>query len=647
MKQLKHDCSCGHCSCGEGERQTGYWAPLCSLGLLVVGLWMQWNEAGVFRSGTLRLAWFVLAYLPVALPVMKEAWEAILRKEFFSEFLLMSLASLGAFIIGEYPEGVAVMLFYTVGEFFQGRAVNKARSHIQALLDVRPETATVLREGKTVVLPPDKVRVGEIIEVKVGERVPLDGVLTGSGTGFNTAALTGESVPRQIEKDDEVLAGMIPAEKVVRIEVRRPYAESTLSRILDMVEHAGSRKAPAELFIRKFARIYTPIVIVSALLMVVLPYIGSLLVPSLAYDFHDWLYRALVFLVISCPCALVVSIPLSYFGGIGAASRKGILFKGGNYLDEITRVNKVFFDKTGTLTKGVFKVSRVLPADGVSAGQLLSWLAALECGSTHPVARAVCEAAEVEGVKPMPVGQIEEWAGLGVKARSEKGDAVAGKVKLLKDMKIMFPEELEQIPETLVAMALNGCYMGAVVLSDEPKEDAQYAVRQLKKMGVGDLCILSGDKESLVRKLAAYLDIPHAYGDLLPQDKVKYVEEAQQAGEVAAFVGDGLNDAPVLAASRVSMAMGGLGSDAAIETADIVIQNDRPSSIAEAIQIGRRTRRIVWQNIVGAIGVKVLMLLLGAWGIATLWEAVFADVGVALLAVLNAIRLLRFKDFKE
>ena len=644
MEENVHACCAGYCAGEERGEWKTYLRLLFALAMLVAGIVGQHAGAAFFRHEVWRPCWFALAWLPVALPVAKEAWEALRKGDAFNEFTLMLLASLGAFYIGEYPEAVAVMLFYAVGEMFQDKAVAKARGHIQSLLDVRPRTATVRRGGRWMAVAPETVEVGEEIEVKAGERVPLDAVMLEGDASFNTAALTGESVPRRIGEGGEVLSGMIPSDRVVRLRAVRAYTDSALSRILDMVQHAASRKAPTELFIRRFARVYTPAVTLFAALLVVLPYVYSLLAPSFVFDFHVWLYRALVFLVISCPCALVVSIPLGYFGGIGAASRKGILFKGGNCLDAITHVDTVVFDKTGTLTRGVFRVQEVRPVAGTESGKLAAWAAAAEAGSNHPIARAVCGYAEGLGLALPEVRDTEELAGMGLRAATAEGELLVGKAALLASRGVDCPEELAMVPETIVAVALDGRYLGCMLLADEPKEDAAVAVERLRSLGIGQLCVLSGDKSALVAKLAAQLGIPASHGDLMPEDKVRYIEKLQHDGAArVAFVGDGLNDAPVLAVSGVGIAMGRLGSDVAIEAADVVLQTDQPSEIADAIAIARRTRAIVWQNIVGAIGVKLLVLLLGVFGVATLWEAVFADVGVALLAVLNAMRLLRDK----
>lgn len=617
-----------------------YLSESVSFIILIAGIILNWQEVSWFQSGTVQFIWYLFAFLPVGLPVIKEAIEHIWKKDFFNEFMLMSIATIGAFYIGEYPEGVAVMLFYSIGELFQGNAVHKARANIRALLDVRPQTATVIRHETPVIESPKKVEVGEIIEIKAGERVPLDGVMLTDKTFFDTAALTGESVPRSIKQGETVLAGMIVTDKVTRIKVTKPYDQSALARILEMVQNAAERKAPVELFIRKFARIYTPAVTGLAVLIVLLPYLYSLLQPGFSFTFNDWLYRALVFLVISCPCALVVSIPLGYFGGIGAASKSGILFKGGNYLDAVTKVNTVVFDKTGTLTKGVFEVQTLQVADDFSGEEVLSAIASVEAGSNHPIAKAIMQYAGKEQIPMIPVTETIEIAGHGLKATVQNKEVLVGNARLLTLNKIAFPPELINIPDSIVICAIDGRYAGYILLSDTPKEDAKKAVAELKKLNIDNIQILSGDKQIIVSKLAEQLGIKNAYGDLLPEGKVEHIESLKADKQnCVAFVGDGINDAPALALSDVGIAMGGLGNDAAIETADVVIQTDQPSKIATAIRVGKYTRKVVWQNISMAFGVKLIVLILGAGGLATLWEAVFADVGVALLAILNAVRI--------
>lgn len=644
----------GHCSCCAHTHECApekhiekkesifaeYWKVGLSFILLISGIIMNALELPFFREGYFSLIWYIVAYLPVGLPVMKEAWESIKDKDYFSEFTLMFVATLGAFYIGEYPEGVAVMLFYSVGELFQEKAVDKAKRNIGALLDVRPEEAAVVRDERVVIENPQNVKVGETIEIKTGGRVPLDGMMLNEVAAFNTAALTGESVPRSIRMGEEVLAGMIVTDKVIRIKVIRPFDKSALARILELVQNASERKAPAELFIRKFARVYTPIVIGLAVLIVLLPFIYSLITPQFLFTFNDWLYRALVFLVISCPCALVVSIPLGYFGGIGAASRLGILFKGGNYLDAVTKINTVVFDKTGTLTKGAFEVQSCNCESGVSEEELIRMIASVESSSTHPIAKAVVNYAGRRDIELSSVTDSKEYAGLGLEAAVNGIQVLTGNGRLLSKFQIEYPPELLSITDTIVVCAIGNKYAGYLLLSDSLKEDAKIAIQNLKALGIQNIQILSGDKQSIVSNFAEKLGISEAYGDLLPDGKVKHLEELRQHTEnQVAFVGDGMNDAPVLALSNVGIAMGGLGSDAAIETADVVIQTDQPSKVAEAIKVGKLTRRIVWQNISLAFGVKLLVLILGAGGLATLWEAVFADVGVALIAIMNAVRI--------
>lgn len=617
-----------------------YWRIFLSLTLLIGGVIFNAMDFSFFREDSLKLVWYSLAYLPVGLPVMKSAWQAILRKDYFSEFTLMSVATLGAFYIGEYPEGVAVMLFYAVGELFQDKAVDKAKRHISALLDVRPERTMVVRNEQLLSIHPKTVEVGETIEIKTGERVPLDGELLNERAVFNTSALTGESLPRTIGQGEEVLAGMIVTDRVIRIRVVKPFDKSALSRILELVERAAERKAPAELLIRKFARIYTPVMIGLALLIVLLPWIYALVTPSFTYLFNDWLYRALIFLVISCPCALVVSIPLGYFGGIGAASRLGILFKGGNYLDAIAKVNTVVFDKTGTLTKGDFEVNDCRPTSVLSEERLVALIASVERNSTHPIAKAITRYAAHREIEQLPVSDITEVAGHGLTAAFEGKSILVGNARLLSSHGISYPKELMSIIDTVVVCAFDSVYVGSLSLSDSLKEDAKRAISDLRELSVKNIQVLSGDKQKIVTKFAKYLNISKAYGDLLPDGKVAHIETLRQnpANHIA-FIGDGINDAPVLALSHIGIAMGGLGSDAAIETADVVIQTDQPSKVATAIRVGRQTHRVIKQNIALAFGVKLFVLLLGAGGVATLWEAVFADVGVALIAILNAMSI--------
>ena len=609
--------------------------------MLMAGVLLEYAQTSWFALPYVSLVWFLAAVASVGLPVMAEAWEHLMKKEYFSEFMLMTIATIGAFCIGEYPEGVAVMLFYAVGEQLQDSAVDKARDNIRALLDMRPRTASVFRKGQYSIVSPEAVETGETIEVKVGEKVPLDGVLQNEVGVFNTAALTGESLPRSVTQSGEVLAGMIPVNETIRLSVTKPYSQSTLARMLEMVEEAAECKAPTELFMRKVARYYTPAVIGIAFLIPVLPFLYSLVQPSFIYLFASWLYRSLVFLVISCPCALVVSIPLGYFGGIGAASHKGILFKGGNYLDAVTKADTFVFDKTGTLTTGNFRVCRIETAGIYSEAEVLKYIASAESKSSHPMAKAVVEYAKQQQATLYPVGAVTEIAGYGLEAYIGGKQILAGNYRLMDKYGIAYPEGLHEMPESLILCACNGIYAGVVVMEDELKDDAVEAIRGLKQQGIRHFEILSGDKTALVQNIAHRLDIRHAYGDLLPADKVARLQKLKDEKHCVAFVGDGINDAPVLALSDVGIAMGGLGSDIAIETADVIIQDDSLSKLVTAVRIGKYTRRIIWQNIILAFLVKFAILALGTVGVATLWEAVFADSGVALLAIFNAMRINR------
>lgn len=629
--------------CGHTHDQQGTGFLILSFLLLVGGVILRYLQLPFWMIPGVEMLWFLLAFLPVGFPVMVEVWKSIRQKDIFNEFSLMLLATIGAFCIGEYPEGVAVMLFYSVGERVQHRAVDRARRNIRRLLDVRPEKALVLRQGKEQSVFPGEVEVGEMIMVKPGERIPLDGLLQEEYALFDTSALTGESLPRTINRGEEVLAGMIVSGQAIRLKVTKPYEQSALARILALVQDASERKAPAELFIRRFARIYTPVVFLLALSIMLLPALVAAFHPGFDYFFKDWAYRGLVFLVISCPCALVISVPLGYFGGIGAASRKGILFKGGNYLDAITHVNTVVFDKTGTLTTGHFQVSS-MEADTVSSQRLLSILLTLEEKSTHPVAQAVIRYALQEGAGRIGVTHLQEYPGYGLEGVIEGKNVLVGNIRLLTDRGITVPAGISERVATVVVCAIAGKYAGHLLLSDTLKADAVEAIGRLKQLHIDNIQLLSGDKKEIVAIFAKTLGIRHARGGLLPEDKAAYLEKLNaEAGVSAAFVGDGMNDAPVLALSDVGIAMGGLGADAAIESADVVIQTDQPSKVATAISIGRATRRIVKQNIAGAIGVKSLILIAGACGFVTLWAAVFADVGVVLLAVLNSVRILSKK----
>ncbi len=590
----------------------------------------------------MRLFYYIVAFLPVGLPVCREAIEEMTHGNIFSEFMLMTIAAIGAFIIGEYPEAVAVMLFYTIGETLQDAAVDRASRNISDMLDVRPERTTVIRNGVPVEVAPSDVRVGETIELKPGERVPLDGTLLSEGdAAMDTSALTGESVPRTIHNGESVLAGMIVSGKNIQITVTRPYDQSTLARILAMVRDASERKAPTELFIRKFARIYTPIVIALAAVITLLPAAAAPLM-GFTYDFAHWLYRGLVFLVISCPCALVISVPLGYFAGIGAASRRGILFKGSNYLDAICRIDTVAFDKTGTLTKGRFEVFKIDVASATDCDSLLSLAMSVEAKSTHPIAQAVVAYATAHGARPIAITDMNEIAGHGVIATTADGHRLlVGNSRLMAREGVAVTADFNDSVATVVLCAIDGHYAGAFLLADTLKEDARQAITDIHSQGITEIHLLSGDKRNIVDYIASTLGIRFAKSELLPEDKASYISSLiNDRHRRVAFVGDGMNDAPVLATATVGIAMGGLGSDAAIESADIVIQNDMPSQVATAVRIGRHTSGIVRQNITGAIAVKVIILIAGALGFASLWSAVFADVGVALLAVANSMRIL-------
>ncbi|WP_291090750.1 heavy metal translocating P-type ATPase [Empedobacter sp. UBA7494] len=606
-----------------------------SLAIFFAGIFVQYvlKPTWFVDNQTIRLIWFGISYILVAFPVWGEAFKLAKKIDFFNEFSLMGIATLGAFIIGEYPEGVAVMLFYTIGEMFQEAAVNKAKGNIKALLDVRPDTAHVLRNGNFETIKPQDVAIGETIQVKVGEKVPLDGIMISDKGSFNTAALTGESKPSTYKTGETALAGMLNLENVIEIQTTKKFEDSSIAKILQMVQDAASRKAPTELFIRKFAKIYTPIVFFFAAALVIIPYF---FVDN--YDFNDWLYRGLVFLVVSCPCALVISVPLGYFGGIGAASRNGILVKGSNFLDLMAKVNTVVMDKTGTMTEGVFEVQKI--ETNLPENDFLNLVSALEKQSTHPIAKAIVASHPSE----LKAIEVEEISGKGLKGKVDGKIVLAGNTKLLDHFSIQYPQEIHDIVESIVVVAVDEKYAGYITIADKIKEDAQQAIQKMKALGVSKTIMLSGDKNTITQKVAKEVGVDEAFGGLLPEGKVEKVEALKKdQNQVVVFVGDGINDAPVLALSDVGIAMGGLGSDAAIETADVVIQTDQPSKIATAIKIGRETKKIVIQNIILAMGVKIIVLFLGAEGIANMWEAVFADVGVALLAILNAVRIQRMK----
>jgi len=623
-------------SVAEGRTLKLFLPAIISFALLIVAIAMDnWVPQGWF-NGWVRIIWYVLAYIPVGFPVIKDALKSIGKGEIFSEFLLMSIATIGAFAIKEYPEGVAVMLFYAIGEVFQTLAVSRAKSNIKALLDQRPDEVTIVEANSSRVIKAEATAIGDVIQLKPGEKLGLDGELVSDTASFNTAALTGESKPDTKTKGEVVLAGMINMNTVSLVKVTTAYQDSKLSKILELVQNATSQKAPTELFIRKFAKIYTPIVVLLAIAICLLPYffVGQ-------YVFSDWLYRSLVFLVISCPCALVISIPLGYFGGIGAASRNGILFKGSNFLDAMAAIQNVVMDKTGTMTEGVFKVQEVRLEPDFDEATILRLVNKIESHSSHPVATAIREyAGEVD--ESVNLTDVEEISGHGLKGSVDGKVFLVGNFKLLDKFNISYSIDPNTIVYTTIAIALDSRFVGFITIADSIKEDSAQTIQLLHKLGV-KATMLSGDKSTVVAYVAKELGIDKAYGDLLPEDKVNKVKEIKAMGESVAFVGDGVNDAPVVALSDVGIAMGGLGSDATIETADVVIQDDKPSKIPMAINIGKQTKKVVYQNIGLAFVVKGVVLILGAGGLATMWEAVFADVGVSLIAILNAIRIQKMK----
>lgn len=637
-KEQAHDDNDGH---NHGSESTSdkpawmkHWNLLAALLILAVLLVMEYAFK-ITLSKTLSFTVNAIAYLLAGLSVLGMAFRKAKRGDIFNEFVLMSTATLGAFYIGAYSEGVAVMVFYTIGEWFQDSAVRRAKASIKALLDIRPDEVNVMRNGQTERVHSSEVEMEEIIQMKPGEKVALDGELVSESSSFNTSALTGESRPDTKYKGEQVLAGMINLNTVSEVRVTALFKDSKLSKILEMVQDATARKSQTQLFISRFAKVYTPIVFFLALALVLIPYFFVA-----NYVFNEWLYRGLVFLVISCPCALVISIPLGYFGGIGLASRNGILFKGGNFLDVMTKVNTVVMDKTGTLTKGVFKVQKIV-ADGIDEKELTRLTVALEKNSTHPVAKAVVDYAG-DTIGNTTAINVEEVAGHGLKGTIDGKEILAGNARLMKKYNISFPDEIEKLIDTIVLVAINNKYAGYITIADEIKEDAVTAIKEMHGLNLRTV-MLSGDKQAVVDEVARDLGIDEAYGDLLPEGKVEKVQQIKQEGKHIAFVGDGVNDAPVIALADVGIAMGGLGSDATIETADVVIQNDQPSKIVSAIKIGKITRSIVWQNISLAMAIKAIVLVLGAGGIANLWEAVIADVGVALLAILNAVRIQKMK----
>ena len=586
----------------------------------------------------LQIALFIISYIIVGGDVVKRAVKNIFKGQVFDENFLMSIATIGAFFIGEYPEGVAVMLFYQVGELFQSYAVGKSRKSIASLMDIRPDYANVKKGDELVKVDPDEVQIGDIIVIKAGEKIPLDGKVIEGSSMIDTSALTGESVPREVEVGSDILSGCININGVITVEVTKEFGESTVSKILDLVENASSKKSNSEQFITKFARYYTPVVVIIAVFLAI--------IPPLVIDgatFSDWIYRALAFLVVSCPCALVISIPLSFFGGIGGASKKGVLVKGSNYLEALAETEIVVFDKTGTLTKGVFNVQEIHP-EGVSKEELLELTAHAESYSNHPISLSLKRAYSKE-IDNERILDVEEISGHGVIATVDGKKVMAGNIKLMKMMDI--PYFKGELIGTIVHVAVNNKYIGYIVIADEVKEDSAQAIKELKAANIKQTVMLTGDNKSIGSKVAKELGLDKVYAELLPADKVEKLEELfsqkSKKGKLA-FVGDGINDAPVLARADIGIAMGGLGSDAAIEAADVVIMTDEPSKIATTMKISKKTLKIAHQNIVFAIGIKIIVLILSAFGITTMWAAIFADVGVTIIAVLNAFRALNVKN---
>ena len=592
----------------------------------------------IINDSQLKLIMYAISYISAGGDVVKRAVYNIKDGEVFDENFLMAVASIGAFLIGEAPEGVAVMLFYQVGELFQSYAVGQSRRSITALMDIRPDYANVFRNGGVVTVSPEEVQIGEIIQVKAGERVPLDGIVTEGSSMLDTSALTGESLPREVIAGSELLSGCININGLIKAKVTKLYSESTVSKILELVENASSRKSKSEKFITKFARYYTPVVVVIAAILAIIP---PLVIKEAS--FSEWIYRSLAFLVVSCPCALVISVPLSFFGGIGGASKNGILVKGSNYLEAMAKTEVVVLDKTGTLTKGVFKVQKIHSVRN-KPEDLLKIAAYAENYSNHPISLSLKEAYKKE-IETGKISQVEEISGQGVSAVVENIKVLAGNDKLMEKFNI--PYEKEASEGTVVHVAQDGEYAGYIVIADQIKDDAVEAMKALKQQNIKDIVMLTGDSESAGLNTARELGIDKVHARLLPADKVEKVEEliSQKSGRgTLMFAGDGINDAPVLARADVGVAMGALGSDAAIEAADVVIMTDEPSKIAAAIKISKNTLKIAYQNIIFAISVKVLILILSTFGLTSLWAAVFADVGVAFIAILNAMRALSFKN---
>ena len=606
------------------------------IALIIYIIAMAGNFTNIWVKDTL----FIISYLIVGLSILKKAIRNIFRGKVFDENFLMAVATLGAFGVGEFPEAVAVMLFYQVGELFQSYAVDKSRKSISSLMDIRPDYANVLRDEKEEKIDPDEVKIGEIIIVKPGEKIPLDGVIIEGTTMLDTKALTGESVPVEVKKDDEVLSGSINESGKILVRVSKEYEESTVSKILDLVENASSKKSKSENFITKFAKYYTPtVVIIAVILAIVPPFIFK------ETSFTEWFYRALSFLVVSCPCALVISIPLSFFGGIGGASKMGILIKGSNYLEALASTEIAVFDKTGTLTKGVFEVQKI-ETNNIDKDQLLEIAAYAENYSNHPIAKSIKNAYKKE-IDTNRIKNIKEISGHGISVTIDDKNVLIGNEKLMEENKIQYTKS-EDIG-TILYIAVNNEYKGLIIISDEIKEDSLGLVKNLKNLGVKKTVMLTGDKKTVGEDVGEKLRLDEVYTELLPDEKVEKVEKLMQEktekGKLV-FVGDGINDSPVLAMSDIGVAMGALGSDAAIEAADVVIMTDEPSKIGDAISLSRKTMKIVKENIVFAIAIKILVLVLTAIGLSTMWEAVFADVGVSIIAIINALRMLKVKKLK-
>lgn len=628
---------CNHCHDHHHSHKCNYsklFHPIIRVGisiLILISIYL------LSIDGTYRALCFLVAYLISGSDILYSALKNILKGKVFDENFLMGIASLGAFIIGEYPEAVMVMVLYQIGEYFQDKAVERSRNSITALMDIRPDYANVEENGLVLQKSPEDIKIGDIILVKAGEKIPLDGIVIDGSSVVDTAVLTGETVPRNLKVGDMAISGCINTNGVIRIQVEKEFGESTVSKILKLVEESSSKKAKAENFITKFAKYYTPFVVISAL------FLG--LIPPLVFDgnFQVWILRALTFLVISCPCALVISVPLTFFAGIGGASKNGILVKGGCYMEVLANPDTVVFDKTGTLTKGVFSVTKIIPADGISNDEIIEYAAKAECYSNHPIALSL-KSFYGKAINSEEVSDVKEIAGFGLEAKINSDKVVLGNAKLMAEIGINCKSTQEI--GTVIHVVKNNEYLGYIVISDELKEDSKNAIQSLKDFGIKTE-MLTGDTVSVANYMANELGIDKVYSELLPADKVEKVEDLfknKQNSKSIIFVGDGINDAPVLARADVGIAMGALGSDAAIEAADVVIMDDKPVKVALAINIARKTMSVVLQNIIFAVGIKVLFLILGVFGLITMWGAVFADVGVALLAVLNALRAYRVKS---